>query len=73
MTEHNNPYAQQTSGFYGSPGAPTFDAYGNQIPSDAKSMALLAHLSGLIGLVVTVSSLNFIGPLIFWFIYSGGR
>lgn len=50
-------------------GQPTFDAYGNQIPSDAKSMALFAHLSGLIGLVVTVSSLNFIGPLIFWFIY----
>lgn len=56
---------------YGQPGfgQPVFDAYGNQIPSDAESMALFAHLSGLIGLVVTVACLNFIGPLIFWFIY----
>lgn len=61
---------------YGQPGSaqpgfgqPVFDAYGNQIPSDAKSMALFAHLSGLIALVVTGSFLNFIGPLIFWFIY----
>ncbi|WP_083092543.1 DUF4870 domain-containing protein [Rothia nasimurium] len=52
------PYAQQA-----------YDAYGNPIPSDARSMALFAHLSGLLGLVLTASFANFIGPFIFWLIY----
>lgn len=55
--------------FYGQQPAQAFDAYGNPIPSDAKSMAVLAHLSGLLGLVFTASFASFIGPLIFWFIY----
>lgn len=65
------PGGAYTAPGYGQPGfnAPTFDAYGNQIPSDAKSMALFAHLSGILGLVITISSLNFLGPLIFWFVY----
>lgn len=46
-----------------------FDAYGNPIPRDARNVASLAHLSGLLGLVVTASFANFIGPLIFWFMY----
>ncbi|WP_421083835.1 DUF4870 domain-containing protein [Rothia nasimurium] len=50
-------------------GAPTYDAYGNVIPADAKNMAMFAHLSGLLGLVLTASFANFIGPLIFWAIY----
>lgn len=49
--------------------AQAFDAYGNPIPSDAKAMATLAHLSGLLGLVLTASFASFIGPLVFWFIY----
>ena len=57
--------SQQQPGF----GAPTYDAYGNVIPADAKSMAIFAHLSGLLGLVLTASFASFIGPLIFWAIY----
>ncbi|MGV3016759.1 DUF4870 domain-containing protein [Rothia sp. 88186D007BW] len=65
MTEHNqNPY-----GNYGQQPGPTYDAYGNLIPADAKSMATFAHLSGLLGLVFTASFASFVGPLIFWVIY----
>ena len=47
----------------------TYDAYGNLIPADAKSMAMFAHLSGLLGLILTASFASFVGPLIFWAIY----
>lgn len=50
-------------------GGTTYDAYGNPIPPDARTMAMFAHLSALLGLVLTVTFANFIGPLIFWFIY----
>ena len=46
-----------------------YDAYGNLIPADAKSMAMFAHLSGLLGLILTASFASFVGPLIFWAIY----
>lgn len=46
-----------------------FDAYGNPIATDAKTMSLLSHLSSLILNIVTASTLSFLGPLIFWFIY----
>lgn len=49
--------------------SPTYDAYGNLIPADAKSMAMFAHLSGLLGLILTASFASFVGPLIFWAIY----
>jgi uncharacterized Tic20 family protein len=47
----------------------TMDAYGNQIPPDARTMALLSHLSSLVSLVISIGSLSFLGPLIFWLIY----
>ncbi len=47
----------------------TFDAYGNPIPADAKSMAVFSHLSSLLLYVITASTLSFLGPLIFWLIY----
>lgn len=64
------PYTGQ-HGYGQGPNAtsPTYDAYGNLIPADAKSMAMFAHLSGLLGLVLTASFASFIGPLIFWAIY----
>ena len=46
-----------------------FDAYGNRIPSDARTMAVLAHLSTLVILLVTAGWLSILGPLIFWLIY----
>ncbi|WP_235503656.1 DUF4870 domain-containing protein [Curtobacterium sp. S6] len=52
---------------YGEPAS--FDAYGNPIPHDARTLALLSHLSTVIALVVSVGSLSFLGPLIFWLIY----
>lgn len=74
MTEQNhNPYGNY--GNQSGPGqgpnvaSPTYDAYGNLIPADAKSMAMFAHLSGLLGLILTASFASFVGPLIFWAIY----
>lgn len=72
MTEQNqNPYGNY--GNQNGPGpnfsTPTYDAYGNVIPADAKSLATFAHLSGLLGLVLTASFASFVGPLIFWAIY----
>lgn len=49
--------------------APDCDAYGNPIAPDAKTMSLLSHLSSLVLYVVTASTLSFLGPLIFWFIF----
>lgn len=46
-----------------------FDAYGNRIPSDARTMAVLAHLSTLVILLVTAGWLSILGPLVFWLIY----
>ncbi|WP_237196665.1 DUF4870 domain-containing protein [Rothia nasimurium] len=72
MAEQNqNPYGNY--GNQNGPGpnfsTPTYDAYGNVIPADAKNMAMFAHLSGLLGLVLTASFASFVGPLIFWAIY----
>lgn len=50
-------------------GGTTYDAYGNVIPADARTMAVFAHLSALLGLFFTATIMNFIGPLIFWLIY----
>lgn len=47
----------------------TFDAYGNPIPSDAKMIAVLSHLSSLVATVLSATFLSFVAPLIFWFIY----
>lgn len=75
----NNNQGNQPGNNYGTGGASwqagaqqpaqMFDAYGNPIPTDAKSMAVLTHLSGLLGLVFTATFASFIGPLIFWLVY----
>ena len=72
--QQGQPHPQpgpQGQPYWAQPGPlpPSYDAYGNPIPADAKSMALFAHLSGLLGLLFTGSLASFIGPLIFWAIY----
>lgn len=36
--------------------------------SDEKSLALIAHLSALVAMVVSAGWLSFVGPLIVWFV-----
>ncbi|WP_143467980.1 DUF4870 domain-containing protein [Kocuria massiliensis] len=50
-------------------GPGSFDAYGNPIPSDARTLALFSHLSTVLAMVISLGSLSFLGPLIFWLIY----
>lgn len=62
----NASYQQQN---FQQPPAPDFDAYGNPIAPDAKTMSVISHLSSLVLYVITASTLSFAGPLIFWFIF----
>lgn len=41
----------------------------SQVASEERSMALVAHLSTLVAMVVSAGWLSFVGPLIVWFIY----
>lgn len=47
---------------YGAPGS-------SMNPSEEKTWAILAHLSAPIATLVSVGTLNFVGPLIIWAIY----
>lgn len=49
---------------YQQPGYPTHSGP----TSDERSMALLAHLSTLIAMVISVGWLSFVGPLVLWLI-----
>lgn len=64
---YGQQFGQPTGGFGGQ--QQTFDAYGNPIPSDAKMIAVLSHLSSLVATVLSATFLSFVAPLIFWFIY----
>lgn len=64
---HPGNQFHQNGGFNGQ--QQTFDAYGNPIPSDAKMIAVLSHLSSLVATVLSATFLSFVAPLIFWFIY----
>ncbi|GAB97024.1 hypothetical protein BJY21_001570 [Kineosphaera limosa] len=44
-------------------GSPAF------VSSEERSMALIAHLSTLVAMVVSAGWLSFLGPLIVWFLY----
>jgi uncharacterized Tic20 family protein len=49
------------------PGEPTYDNGGAGVPDkDTRTWAMVAHLSALIGLVVTFPFANVIAPLIVW-------
>lgn len=43
--------------------------YGQQASGDDRTIAVLAHLSPLIGIVFTATFLSFLAPLIVWFIW----
>ncbi|WP_454084960.1 DUF4870 domain-containing protein [Georgenia sp. Marseille-Q6866] len=71
------PYGQQPYGDpqygYQAPGQQPYGypPYGQQpyASSDDRTIAVLAHLSPLIGLVLTATLLSFLAPLVVWFIW----
>lgn len=67
--EYGQQYGNQQGFQQGFQQPHDFDAYGNPIAPDAKTMSLLSHLSSLILNIVTASTLSFLGPLVFWFIF----
>ncbi|MDO4897716.1 MAG: DUF4870 domain-containing protein [Rothia sp. (in: high G+C Gram-positive bacteria)] len=50
---------------YGYPQQPPYQPR----PEELHNKATFAHLSGLLGLLLTVSFAGFLGPLIFWLLY----
>lgn len=54
------PYGQQS---YGQP------PHGGQPNGDDRTIAVLAHLSPLIAMVVSAGWLSFLGPLVVWFVW----
>ncbi|MBK7722031.1 MAG: DUF4870 domain-containing protein [Austwickia sp.] len=42
---------------------------GTLAPADERSMAIIAHLSAIIAMVVSAGWLSFAGPLLVWFLY----
>lgn len=65
------PGRGQSGAYWGTekPELTAVDAYGNQLPKDAKLMAALAHLSAILSVLVTAGILPFLGPIFFWLIY----
>ena len=49
---------------YPPPSPPYYQARG-----DDRTIAVLTHLSGLIGALISVGWLGFLGPLVVWFVY----
>lgn len=41
----------------------------SQVAGEERSMALVAHLSTLVAMIVSAGWLSFVGPLIVWFMY----
>jgi uncharacterized Tic20 family protein len=46
------------------PSAPRYRAQ-----EDDRTIAILTHLSGLVGAIISVGWLGFVGPLVVWFVY----
>lgn len=61
-----NPYGQnpQQDQFIQSEGSSP-----DSVSAEAKSMAVFAHLSSVLAVIVTATTLSFLAPLIFWLIY----
>lgn len=55
----------------GSPGGGGVSGFGPTGPVDTseRSMAMLAHLSMIIGMLLSAGWLTFVGPLVLWFVY----
>lgn len=83
MTEQNPYPGQENAGYQagqqqgqpagaapqGGPGVYEYDVFGNPLPKGSKNLAMWAHLSGLLGVVLSAGILSFLGPLIFWLVY----
>jgi len=67
---YGEQYGQQQPG-YGQPpyGYGQQPPYGGQPSGDDRTIAVIAHLSPLIAMVVSAGWLSFLGPLIVWFIW----
>ena len=63
----NQPGYNQQSGSGYSQQRPEYNHQG--ITPDAKNMAIFAHLSSLLAMLLSLNTLSFIAPLIFWLIY----
>lgn len=73
---YGQPYGQQPYGDpqygYQAPGQQYgYPPYGQQPSSDDRTIAVLAHLSPLLGIVLTATLLSFLAPLVVWFIWRG--
>lgn len=54
------------------PPDPGYGSYAGQpvpVAPEERSMALVAHLSTLVAMVISVGWLSFVGPLVVWFVY----
>ena len=51
------------------PTAPGANANSDEVSSDERTMAILAHIAAVLAMVVSAGWLTFVGPLIVWFIY----
>lgn len=51
------------------PYRPDDPGYPSQVGSEERSMALVAHLSTLVAMVISAGWLSFVGPLIVWLMY----
>lgn len=44
-------------------------AHGTVSPADERTMAILAHLSAIIAMILSVGWLSIVGPLLVWLVY----
>lgn len=44
-------------------------ARGSVAPAEERSLAILAHLSAIVAMIVSAGWLSFLGPLAIWFLY----
>ena len=65
----NQPGYNQQSGSGYSQQRPEYNHQDQGITPDAKNMAIFAHLSSLLAMLLSLNTLSFIAPLIFWLIY----
>lgn len=67
------PYGTPAGAGHPGPGAPTAPTAPNApnapVESTERSMAMLAHLSMIVGLLLSAGWLTFVGPLVLWFMY----
>lgn len=63
------PWDQQPFGYQDPRQQYGYPSYGQQPSTDDRTIAVLAHLSPLVGLVLTATLLSFLAPLLVWFLW----